>query len=53
MGSSYRKSDMVFVQRVWVYRNHWKKEEEEDEEEEKRKKERKTFPILVLLRRDR
>jgi hypothetical protein len=45
---------MVFVQRVWVYRNHWKKqEEEEDEEEEKRKKERKTFPILVLLRRDR
>ncbi len=33
MGSSYRKSDMVFVQRVWVYRNHWKKEEEEEEEE--------------------
>jgi hypothetical protein len=38
MGSSYRKSGMVFVQRVWVYRNHWKKEEEE--EEKKRKNER-------------
>ncbi len=38
MGSSYRKSDMVFVQRVWVYRNHWKKEEEEEEEEKKKKK---------------
>jgi hypothetical protein len=47
MGSSYRESDMVFVQRVWVYRNHWKKEEEEEEEEKKR------FPILVLLRRGR
>jgi hypothetical protein len=35
MGSSYRKSDMVFVQRVWVYRNHWKKEEEEEERKKK------------------
>jgi len=38
MGSSYRKSDMVFVQRVWVYRNHWKKEEEEEEEGRKKEK---------------
>jgi hypothetical protein len=33
MGSSYRKSGMVFVQRVWDYRNHWKKEEEKRKEE--------------------